>query len=93
MIGRVHTVAEDAVHIGVSAVDGAVMSALEEAFGLGLPLRVFALPAAVGGAVTITDLHRFTALAAGLFPAWRWVWHIDSTRSADLFHVAHQGGL
>lgn len=87
-VGRVHTVTSSGVYVGVSASDDALLAALDDAVAHVLPLRLTALVEVSSG-----DMRRVGALAAGLFPAWRWLWSLSPSGlgSADLFHVQQEG--
>lgn len=92
MIGQVHSVGVDAVFVGVSASDDALLVAFDASVSAGLPLRVFG----PDGGLSVDGLRRVSALAAGAFPLWRWLWSFDPSSSAaraDLLHVEQQEGL
>lgn len=92
MIGQVHSVGPAAVYVGASASDDALLLSLDEAVSRGLPLRVFGSD----GDLSVNVLRRVSALAAGAFPAWRWLWSFDPSSAAakaDLLHVEQREGL
>lgn len=91
MIGQVHSVGPAAVYVGASASDDALLLALDEAVSRGLPLRV----CGIGEASGIFVLRRVSALAAGAFPVWRWLWSVDPVpfAQAELLHVEQREGL
>lgn len=89
MIGHVHSVGPDAVFVGVSASDDALLVALDAAVSAGLPLRVFGSD----GGLTLDGLRRVSALAMGMFPVWRWLWSLNSSTGSELLHVEQQEGL